>query len=71
MTEQTKQITFEGQTYTVPVWVKWVARDESGYVFGFDKKPRRYSINNRWEVSIKNKAVRIDYYDWRQSLAEV
>ena len=28
MSEDTKQITFEGREYTVPVWVEWVARDK-------------------------------------------
>ncbi len=36
----TKQITFEGQTYTVPVWVKWVARNYDGEKNGFDHKPK-------------------------------
>ena len=35
MSEDTKQITFEGREYTVPVWVEWVARDNCGDVYGF------------------------------------
>lgn len=70
MTEQTKQITFEGNTYTVPVWVKWVARDESGQICGYDLAPERFwdgfmhPSGGKW-ISIYNPS------DWRDSLTEV
>lgn len=35
MTE-TKKITFEGRSYTVPVWVEWVARDNEGFIYAYD-----------------------------------
>ena len=39
MTEQTKQITFEGQTYTVPVWVNWFTVDLDGELCGYNANP--------------------------------
>lgn len=38
MSEDTKQITFEGREYTVPVWVEWVAVDSDGELCGYDLK---------------------------------
>lgn len=35
----TKQITFEGREYTVPVWVEWVARNMDDDVIGYDIEP--------------------------------
>ena len=41
-TESTiKKITFEGQTYKVPVWVGWVARDADGTVWGYVNEPEQ------------------------------
>ena len=40
----TKQITFEGQTYTVPTWVEWVARDEDNEVWGYEDEPQRHRV---------------------------
>lgn len=38
--EETKTITYFGREYTVPVWVKYVATDEKGDIYGFKYKPR-------------------------------
>ena len=35
----TKQITFEGREYTVPVWVEWVARDDNLDICGYELCP--------------------------------
>ncbi len=64
-----KTITFEGKQYEVEDWVKWVAMDESGYVFCYEKKPRRHK--NGWYKSKKNRVIKIDCYDWPGSLTEV
>jgi len=37
----TKKITFEGQTYEVPVWVEWVARDEEDGSYGYRYEPTK------------------------------
>lgn len=39
----TKQITFEGREYTVPVWVEWVARDADNCIYGYEFKPSERS----------------------------
>lgn len=67
MTEQTKQITFEGREYTVPVWVKWVAVNSDGHLCGYETKPTLhvtcfYTKKGRW-CSIGG--------NWRDSLTEV
>jgi hypothetical protein len=71
MKEETKQITFEGQTYTVPTWVKYVARDEDGYVGGYENKP----LINAWNewVSDEGESLRLEREDtsWRDSLTRV
>lgn len=35
----TKTITYEGRSYTVPVWVEWVTKDEYGAIYGHETKP--------------------------------
>jgi len=71
-TEETKQITFEGLTYTVPTWVKWVARDERGEISAFEYNPARecdfWSEN---EYHIPSRVVVIGWTYWEDSLAEV
>ena len=69
----TKKITFEGQTYEVPVWVKWVARDDDGQITGYETKP----IHNRlqWYIPQRQSTGRnfcLGWsYNWRDSLIEV
>jgi hypothetical protein len=72
-TEETKQITFEGLPYTVPTWVKWVARDEDGEIIGYETRP----INDRlqWYSSQGQSVGRNIQLGWRcqwqESLTEV
>ena len=68
----TKTITFEGRSYTVPFWVEWVARDENGIPCGYDTKPRRCNARSQWKNSDKNRGIYIyPRYDWRDSLTKV
>jgi hypothetical protein len=70
----TKQITFEGREYTVPVWVEWVAMDENGDVWGYSKKPDMYeqsfdligAIGGRMTFRMVYKSD-----NWRDSLTKV
>lgn len=70
MTE-TKQITFEGREYTVPVWVEWVARDEGGTKCGYEKEP--IERKDMFVVDTGRHFVIADVMkiDWRDSLTKV
>ena len=37
--KETKQITFEGQTYTVTTWVGWAARGDDGGLYAYSCDP--------------------------------
>lgn len=73
MQEETKEITFEGKTYTVPTWVKWVARDEDGSAFVYKCKP--YMSESGWYGydDHGDSCLRIVEEDtsWEDSLTEV
>lgn len=64
----TKTITFEGRSYTVPVWVEWVARDEDGSIYAFETEPSIYAgvFNNAKSVFIGT-----HYSGWADSLTKV
>lgn len=66
---ETKQIIFEGRTYEVPSWVKWVARDKDLCVLGFATKP--YIEDDDFQTEDARLFVIIDAPDWRDSLTKV
>lgn len=67
----TKTITFEGRSYTVPVWVEWVARDEGGTKCGYEKEPIErkdmFVVDSGRYFILRD----IDAPDWRDSLTKV
>ncbi len=72
MKEETKQITFEGRTYTVPTWVKWVARDEDGEVVGYEDKPTRYRVDWHFPIGATGRSIPLGWNaHWENSLTEV
>lgn len=36
---ETKQITFQGQEYTVPSFVSWVGINRDGFIWGYQYEP--------------------------------
>jgi hypothetical protein len=65
----TKQITFEGREYTVPVWVEWVARDESGCkARGYSRRPIEY--HDAYHC-VGGMSVVLTLESWRDSLTKV
>jgi hypothetical protein len=71
-TEETKQIIFEGLTYTVPTWVKWVAKDEDLTVWGYKGKP--HCRSQEWSPEEpEDEAHLVTTLDdsWDDSLTEV
>ncbi len=71
-TEETKQITFEGVTYTVPTWVKWVAKDSNLEIWGYNNLPRLEK--GEWVVDMFVSKVCLVHGgcdDWEDSLTEV
>lgn len=67
MSEDTKQITFEGREYTVPVWVEWVALDEDWLLCFYEFKPF-HGISSFGSVG-RHMIVKLD--NWRDSLTKV
>lgn len=72
MAPTTKEIVFEGVTYTVPVWVKFVARDHNKAIWGYENKPRKDFEENCWGGNGKGKATRMENKipNWEDSLQE-
>lgn len=71
---ETKTITFEGRSYTVPVWVGWVARDQDDSVFGFDSAPLINVLDGYFyteSASVKIFPIRDRDQTWRDSLTKV
>ena len=66
----TKTITFEGRSYTVPVWVEWVARDMDDCIYGYEFKPLQtehyFTSNGGLSVFMND-----DRFLWRDSLTKV
>ncbi len=69
-----KHVVFEGRMYKVPDWVKYIARDADGSVWGYKDKPDRDCIYYDYSGSHKS-----DTYiqlsdacnDWYKSLREI
>ena len=70
MEEKAKEIIFEGATYKVPVWVKFVAKDEDGQVYAYENKPA--PLLDAWGIT-KGKAFYVSggNDDWDESLTKV
>jgi len=61
MTE-TKEIIYNGITYTVPVWVRFVATDESSAIYGYELKPY-CDVNGEWNTFGKHHILYSAYYE--------
>lgn len=72
MVPTTKEVVFEGITYTVPVWVKFVARDHSKAIWGYENKPRKDFEDNCWGGNGRGRATRMEIKipNWEDSLQE-
>lgn len=73
MTE-TKQITFEGRSYTVPVWVEWVAREPNGSVYAYENKAEVHRKVGMFWCANGGKIAQIfptANGDWQDSLTKV
>ena len=77
-----KTITFEGREYEAPDWVRWVARDMDGSIYGYSAEPEPCDDNgyqahkcepNTWTVDDFARLICI--YEppdngWERSLVE-
>lgn len=63
-----KKINFEGKTYEVPDWVKWVAREHDYALYGFEFEP---VSNGMWFDSIGEKICICDDNYWESSAVRV
>jgi predicted branched-subunit amino acid permease len=73
MSKETKQITFEGREYTVPVWVEWVAKSNIGAIFGYVDHPKKgeFEFINVGRFVRIEKDLAVDETNWRDSLTKV
>ncbi len=51
---KTKQVVFQGEVYTVPVWVRYITRDGNGSVDGWETEPMYRIPAKEWEHKSKN-----------------
>lgn len=75
--EPTKIVNYFGEQFTVPEWVKYLAMDKCGNLFGYESKPflaedvNMYLINGYLNREGKYIARIVYDGDWKESLVEV
>lgn len=71
-----KTITFEGKEYEVENWIKWIAMDCDGMIWGYTNKPRTNLKSGglgQWDGRT-GKCMKIkgsDNPNWQRSLKEL
>lgn len=65
-----KTITFEGQEYDARDWVRYVARDRNGVVWGHECIPEAYT-SGWYSNGMSCELIRSSNYDWTQSMVGV
>jgi hypothetical protein len=75
MSYQDKTVTIMA-TVWVPFWVRWIARDQNGETWGYEKKPYIISEDDDTSWVSDGDVVRVhtnilDGMPWRSSLARV
>lgn len=55
---ETKTVIYMGQQFTAPVWVKFIAADSGGGVFGYENKPKEYRFPATGNVIYTNESGR-------------
>ena len=71
MTTEMKTIEYRGRQYRVPVWVKFVATDEDGAVYGYSEKPTKRSCFWMSAEALSCCIVSSQKSYWDNSLIEV
>ena len=69
MIDEMKSIQYQGRQYSVPIWVKFVATDESGSIYGYEFEP--YKSKSAWLGSEGRLFLVTRDKEWDSSLAEV
>lgn len=70
--EDTKTIEYKGNKYTVPTWVKWVATDKDGSIYGYENKPEVCVVDWWCQGSRRfHKMATPTGKGWEDSLTEV
>lgn len=59
----------------VPSWVKWVAQDSTGKVYGYESKPRLSNAGPYWRRRDKTRVILIGLAftekNWRESIRRI
>lgn len=66
-----KTVDYCGKQYNVPDWVKFIATDSDGAIFGYEEKP---AISEFWKehISKKGRVCRLTRpEEWRDTLQEI
>ena len=71
--ENMKTVFYFGYAYKVPLWVRYVAVDEDGEIFGYCDKPEISKFYQHWCADDDGVEMgTVDYNgDWKESLVEV
>lgn len=68
-----KTVTYRDETYEVPEWVKYIATDSNGSIYGYEYEPAKF--NRQWMMNAKYAEQRVHCIldklvdDWDLSLA--
>lgn len=63
-----KLIVYREEEYQVPNWVKYVATDENGVVWGYEEKPSSWEFSGDWQAKGRYVKIYSPDLDWENSL---
>ena len=69
----TKTVNYRGKQYTVPDWVKFIATDLNGSIFGYEMKPAIDEKEDFFEMTA-GRTICLGWptiEEWRDTLQEV
>lgn len=65
-----KTVNYRGKQYTVPDWVKFIATDLNGSIFGYEMKPTMDLVSEGY-VATKGRVYRLRWPEWQDTLQEI
>lgn len=66
-----KTINYRGEEYIVEDWVKFVATDSDGGIYGYENKPKKDCTNGLWDQSTEKVMFIENNNVWENSLEKV
>lgn len=73
----TKEVEYFGNKLDVPEWVRWLATDQDGTVYGFEYEPTLMDIETKWtsywedDNFCEMAEVDLEGMDYKQTLVKV